>query len=158
RRAVGQLRHHRGPLHRVPGADRPGQPRSGHACRAPPPEPLPLPRLRHARLEPPRDPAPDLGRAEAEVQVVGDTARPVRSRPRVLGARGRGRARRPAGRLRRGARRSARRTPRRAGGVTAEAAPYKGLARYEEADAPYFFGRDADAELAVANVLAARLT
>jgi hypothetical protein len=37
-------------------------------------------------------------------------------------------------------------------------APYKGLARYEEADAPYFFGRDADAELVVANVLASRLT
>lgn len=36
--------------------------------------------------------------------------------------------------------------------------PYKGLARYEEEDAPYFFGRDADAELVVANVLAARLT
>jgi hypothetical protein len=32
------------------------------------------------------------------------------------------------------------------------------LARYEEEDAPYFFGRDADAELVVANVLAARLT
>ncbi len=31
--------------------------------------------------------------------------------------------------------------------------PYKGLARYEEGDAPYFFGRDADAELVVANVL-----
>jgi len=36
--------------------------------------------------------------------------------------------------------------------------PYKGLARYEEADAPYFFGRDAEAELVVANVLASRLT
>src|SRR5207237_2006958 len=36
--------------------------------------------------------------------------------------------------------------------------PYKGLARYEEADAPFFFGRDAEAELVVANVLAARLT
>jgi len=36
--------------------------------------------------------------------------------------------------------------------------PYKGLARYEEEDAPYFFGRDADAELVAANLLAARLT
>jgi hypothetical protein len=36
--------------------------------------------------------------------------------------------------------------------------PYKGLASYEEADAAYFFGRDADAELVVANVLATRLT
>jgi hypothetical protein len=36
--------------------------------------------------------------------------------------------------------------------------PYKGLASYEEADAPSFFGRDADAELVVANVLASPLT
>ena len=36
--------------------------------------------------------------------------------------------------------------------------PYKGLARYEEEDAPYFFGRIGDAELVVANVLASRLT
>ena len=36
--------------------------------------------------------------------------------------------------------------------------PFKGLARYDEADASYFFGRDADAELVVANLLAARLT
>ncbi len=36
--------------------------------------------------------------------------------------------------------------------------PYKGLARYEEDDAPYFFGRVGDAELVVANVLASRLT
>ena len=36
--------------------------------------------------------------------------------------------------------------------------PYKGLARYEEADAAYFFGRDVEAELVVANVLASRLT
>jgi hypothetical protein len=36
--------------------------------------------------------------------------------------------------------------------------PYKGLARYEEADAAYFFGRDAEADLVVANVLASRLT
>jgi WD40 repeat protein len=38
------------------------------------------------------------------------------------------------------------------------ASPYKGLARYEEADAAYFFGRDAESELVVANVLASRLT
>jgi hypothetical protein len=36
--------------------------------------------------------------------------------------------------------------------------PYKGLARYEEADAAYFFGREAEADLVVANVLASRLT
>ncbi len=42
--------------------------------------------------------------------------------------------------------------------VAASASPYKGLARYEEADAALFFGRDGDAELVVANVLASRLT
>jgi hypothetical protein len=42
--------------------------------------------------------------------------------------------------------------------VSVPESPYKGLAQYEEEDAPYFFGRDSDAELVVANVLAARLT
>jgi WD40 repeat protein len=42
--------------------------------------------------------------------------------------------------------------------VAAAGSPYKGLARYEEADAALFFGRDSDAELVVANVLASRLT
>ena len=42
--------------------------------------------------------------------------------------------------------------------ASAAQSPYKGLARYEEVDAPYFFGRDAEAELVVANVLASRLT
>jgi hypothetical protein len=42
--------------------------------------------------------------------------------------------------------------------TAAPGSPYKGLARYEEADAPDFFGREADAELVTANLLAARLT
>jgi WD40 repeat protein len=36
--------------------------------------------------------------------------------------------------------------------------PYKGLIPYEEADAPYFFGRDRDREVIVSNLLASRLT
>jgi WD40 repeat protein len=36
--------------------------------------------------------------------------------------------------------------------------PYKGLIPYEEADAPYFFGRDRDREVIISNLLASRLT
>ena len=36
--------------------------------------------------------------------------------------------------------------------------PYKGLEYYAEADAPFFFGREGEEEIVVANLLAARLT
>ena len=36
--------------------------------------------------------------------------------------------------------------------------PYKGLDHYQEQDAPFFFGRDVECDLVVANLLAARLT
>ena len=36
--------------------------------------------------------------------------------------------------------------------------PYKGLDHYEEQDAPFFFGREVECDLVVANLLAARLT
>jgi WD40 repeat protein len=36
--------------------------------------------------------------------------------------------------------------------------PYKGLPSYTEADADYFFGRDADRDLVIANLMASRLT
>jgi WD40 repeat protein len=36
--------------------------------------------------------------------------------------------------------------------------PYKGLTYYSEQDAPYFFGRDAETEIIVANLMASRLT
>jgi hypothetical protein len=36
--------------------------------------------------------------------------------------------------------------------------PYKGLDHYEERDAPFFFGREVERDLVVANLLAARLT
>jgi len=36
--------------------------------------------------------------------------------------------------------------------------PYKGLMPYDEADAPFFFGREAEAEIITANLMASRLT
>ena len=36
--------------------------------------------------------------------------------------------------------------------------PYKGLMPYDEADAPFFFGREAEAEIISANLMASRLT
>lgn len=36
--------------------------------------------------------------------------------------------------------------------------PYKGLMPYEEGDAPYFFGRERERELIIANLMASRLT
>jgi MoxR-like ATPase len=36
--------------------------------------------------------------------------------------------------------------------------PYKGLHPYTEADGEYFFGRDSDRDLVIANLMAGRLT
>ena len=36
--------------------------------------------------------------------------------------------------------------------------PYKGLMPYDEADAPFFFGREAEQEIISANLMASRLT
>ncbi len=41
---------------------------------------------------------------------------------------------------------------------TGRFSPYKGLVHYEEQDGPFFFGREVDCDLVVANLLAARLT
>ena len=38
------------------------------------------------------------------------------------------------------------------------ASPYKGLVAYGEEDAQFFFGRDAEQELIIANMMASRLT
>jgi len=38
------------------------------------------------------------------------------------------------------------------------ATPYKGLVPYDEEDAPFFFGRDAEREIIIANLMASRLT
>jgi hypothetical protein len=45
-----------------------------------------------------------------------------------------------------------------AGSNTIPSCPYKGLVAYTEADADYFFGRDSDRELVIANLMASRLT
>jgi hypothetical protein len=42
--------------------------------------------------------------------------------------------------------------------VSRTGSPYKGLDHYEEQDAPFFFGREVECDLVVANLLAARLT
>ncbi len=86
RARVGELRHHRGRLHRLPrplGADR-GRP--GRARGEAAPEPLPLPRLRDGRLEPAADPQPHLGRAAGRRTARGRcSARRARSRRRSGG-------------------------------------------------------------------------
>src|SRR5262249_37090617 len=38
------------------------------------------------------------------------------------------------------------------------ATPYKGLMPYTEEDAPFFFGRDAEREIIIANLMPSRLT
>ena len=86
RARVGELRHHRGRLHRLPrplGADRG---RARRARREAAPEPLPLPRLRDGRLEPAAHPQPDLGRAARRRTARGRcSARRARSRRRSGG-------------------------------------------------------------------------
>ena len=42
--------------------------------------------------------------------------------------------------------------------IVAGASPYRGLMPYEEEDAPFFFGRDAERKIIAANLVAARLT
>jgi AAA+ ATPase superfamily predicted ATPase len=41
---------------------------------------------------------------------------------------------------------------------TASIRPYKGLTPYDESDAPFFFGREAEREIITANLMASRLT
>src|SRR5262249_46922847 len=136
----------------------------GRTRRGAPAESLPLPRLHRPRLAPPPRAREDVGRRARRVPLVG---RPLEPRPR--GARAvappRRRPDRDAARaLRPGARR---RRPRADGArrVTATAtdrltAPFRGLAPFDESelDALLFFGRETETEIAVANLLAARLT
>jgi phospholipase C len=42
--------------------------------------------------------------------------------------------------------------------ITPPTSPYKGLDHYEEKDSPFFFGRDVQCDLVIANLLATRLT
>ncbi len=71
---VGELRRHRGRLHRLPRAGRRRERRARLACSAAPPEPLPLPRLHDGRLEPARRAQPALGRPAAQLPLVGRAA------------------------------------------------------------------------------------
>ena len=79
---------------------------------------------------------------------------PSRARAGLLAAVRRRRARRRAGRVRRTSR-----APSRGRGVNLKS-PYRGLAAFEdsELDALYFFGRERDSEIVVANLIASRLT
>ena len=153
---VGELRHHRGRLHRLPRPLRRRAVGPGRARRAPAAEPLPLPRLRDGRLEPPARPAPRLGRPAGRVPVVGRRPRSRRALERafwrrfdvdVLDVDPRRVRRAP----RSGGSRPSRERRRR---------PYKGLAAFEdsELDALFFFGRERDTEIVVANLIASRLT
>ena len=71
RAGMGELRHHRGRLHRLPRPVRRRRRRAGRARGAAPPEPLPLPRLRDGRLEPPARDAPGLGGPPGRVPLLG---------------------------------------------------------------------------------------
>ena len=75
RARVGELRHHRGRLHRLPRPLGRRVVRAGRAGRAPAPEPLPLHRLRDGRLEPAARDAPRLGRPARRVPLMGGRPR-----------------------------------------------------------------------------------
>src|SRR4029077_1859870 len=170
-RGSGQLRDHRGPLHRLPDQDRHrpadpgGAPGQAHA------QPFPLPRLQHAGLEPPRDPAPDLGSTSARLEILGDPEGSERDRAAALESARSRRSRRPT----RGVHHRSRRrlpgfargwsrhmtqvveTPPEAGQAVPET-PYVGLTPFTERDAQFFFGREKERRLIAANLLASRLT
>ena len=122
--------------------------------RATAPQPLPLHRLRDGRLEPAPRHAPALGRPACRLPLVGDRPRADAARARVLAPLRRRRRRRRAERLRRPALAAAR-----ALGMT-PSSPYRGLAPFEdsELDALFFFGREHDSEIVVANLIASRFT
>ena len=86
RAGVGELRHHRGRLHRLPRSLRADRGRPRRARREAAAKPLPLPRLRDGRLEPPPDPQPHLGRAAGGVPLVGRAALAEPARAGVLAA------------------------------------------------------------------------
>src|SRR6185436_1585156 len=97
-----------------------------------------------------------LGRSDvaSSVPLVGRRPRPDAARVGVLAPLRDRRARRRARRVRR-----APRQPSRERGVNVKS-PYRGLAAFEdsELDALYFFGRERDTEIVVANLIASRFT
>src|SRR5207344_146709 len=152
---MGELRDHRGRLHRLPRPFRADRRRSGGARRQVTAKPFPLPRLRDGRLEPAPHPEPHLGRAARRLSVLGRAGCAEPSCGRILEAIRCGRARRRPDRLRRAARAATR------GRVTsAPESPYKGLNAFDdsELDALLFFGREREREIVVANLIASRLT
>ena len=82
---VGELRRHRGRLHRLPRADGRRGVGAGRARGEAAAEPLPLPRLHDGRLEPARHPPPALGRPTRSATARG---RCSRSRSRSSGSSG----------------------------------------------------------------------
>ena len=75
RARVGELRDHRGRLHRLPRPLGRRVVRAGRARRASAAQPLPLHRVRDGRLEPAARDAPGLGRSPAGVPLVGARSR-----------------------------------------------------------------------------------
>src|SRR4029077_4083452 len=101
-----------------------------------------------------------LGPQPPQLPLLGGAGRGETARARVLAPPGRRRPRVAARRVRRAAR-----APRRGDGALVNGSalpdgPYKGLAPFadSEVDELLFFGRERDAEIVVANLLAARLT
>ena len=74
RTRVGELRRHRGRLHRLPRAGRARDRDAGRARGPPSTQPLPLLRLRAARLASPLAAQPALGRREGRLLVLGGSA------------------------------------------------------------------------------------
>ena len=155
RAGVGELRDHRGRLHRLPrplGADRgrPGGPRGQAAA-----EPLPVPRVRDGRLEPAPHPEPHLGGAARRVSLVGRAAPPsplARAFWRRFDVTPLDVDPRRTSSCSSGGSRPREREP--------PSSPYKGLNAFEdsELDALLFFGREREREIVVANLIASRLT
>ena len=86
RAGVGELRHHRGRLHRLPRALRADRRRAGRARREAAAEPLPLPRLRDGRLEPARSSSTGSGASGRSPTARGRCSdRRARSRGRSGG-------------------------------------------------------------------------
>ena len=82
---VGELRDHRGRLHRLPRSLRRRLVGAGRAGGAPPAQPLPVRRLRDGRLEPAPRHAPRLGRPAARLPLVGARSRADRRSSRRSG-------------------------------------------------------------------------
>src|SRR4029079_1932862 len=154
RSRMGELRDHGGRIHRLPRALGCRGRGSRCSCCSPPAKPFPLPRLRDGRLEPEARHAPRVGGPAGCGAVLGRRPGADAARAGLLAPLRRRRARRRPGRLRGTA------CPAPRGSGMSPASPYRGLAAFDdsELDALYFFGRERDAEIVVANLIASRFT